>query len=50
MKPRKVLYEREPGIFNEFASLAFREYIDTKKLRDVQAISIKHFLRERGMA
>lgn len=50
IKPRKVLYEREPGIFNEFASLAFREYIDTKKLRDAQAMSIKHFLRERGMA
>ncbi len=46
----RVLYEREPGMFNEFSSLAFRMYVDTKKLRDAQAIAIKNFLAERGIA
>lgn len=45
----KCLYEREGGIFNTFYSLAFRRYIDTKKLRDAQALAIKNFLRERGL-
>ena len=50
IKHGKVLYEKAPGIFNAFASLAFREYIDTKKLRDAQAMSIKGFLHKRGIA
>lgn len=45
----KLLYEKEEGIFNAFYSLAFRRYIDTRKLRDAQALAIKHFLRERGL-
>jgi len=49
-KHGEVLYEKEPGIFNAFVSLTFRKYIDTKKLRDAQAMSIKLFLLERGMA
>jgi predicted nucleotidyltransferase len=44
----KPLYERKQGIFNEFYSLAFRMYVDTKKLRDAQAVSIKRFLKSRG--
>jgi len=50
IKKGKPLYEREPGIFNEFSSLAFRMYIDTKKLRDAHAITISNFLKERGIA
>lgn len=50
IKKGKPLYEREPGIFNEFSSLAFRRYIDTKKLREANAIVINNFLKERGIA
>ncbi len=45
-----ILYEREPGMFNEFYSLAFRIYVDTSKLRDVQAKAIQQFLKTRGLA
>ena len=48
-KNGKILYERSPGVFNEFYSLAFRMYVDTKKLRDAQAKRIRHFLEERGL-
>ncbi len=48
VKNGKLLYERLPGMFNEFYSLAFRMYVDTKKLRDAQEIAIKHFLKARG--
>jgi len=37
VKSGMLLYEKEPGLFNEFYSLAFRRYVDTKKLRDAQA-------------
>ncbi len=50
IKHGKVLYESKPGIFNAFVSLAFRKFIDTKKFRDAQALSIKLFLHERGVA
>lgn len=46
----KLLYEKRPGTFNEFASLAFRRYADTKKLRDARALSIRLFLDKRGLA
>ena len=45
----KPLYEREPGMFNEFYSLAFRMYVDTGKLRDAQAKAIQQFLKARGL-
>jgi predicted nucleotidyltransferase len=45
----RILYEKLPGVFNEFCSLAFRMYVDTKKLRDAQAAGIRHFLEERGL-
>ena len=48
-KNGRILYERSPGVFNEFYSLAFRMYVDTKKLRDAQAKRIRHFLEERGL-
>jgi len=44
----RPLYEKSPGIFNEFCSLAFRMYVDSKKLRDGQAKVIKDFLETRG--
>jgi len=44
VKQGKLLYEKEPGQFNEFASLAFRIYVDTKKLRSAREKSIKNFL------
>ena len=50
VKNGMLLYEREPGMFNEFYSLAFRMYADTKKLRDAQAEAIKSFLRAWGLA
>jgi uncharacterized protein len=45
-----TLYENGEGFFNEFYSLAFRMYVDTKKLRDAHATVINHFLRSRGLA
>jgi len=45
----KLLYERESGMFHEFYSLAFRRYVDTKKLRDAQAQSIQQFLLSGGL-
>ena len=49
MKHGMLIYEREPGIFNEFYSLAFRMYVDTKKLRDAQTTAIRDFLKTRGL-
>lgn len=43
-----LLYEREPGIYSEFCSLAFRMYADTKKFRDARETVIKRFLETRG--
>jgi predicted nucleotidyltransferase len=44
----KLLYEREPGLFASFSSLAFRRYVDTKKMRDARKILIQEFCRERA--
>jgi predicted nucleotidyltransferase len=49
VKNGKLLYERSPGLFNEFFSLAFRRYVDTKKLRDAQEKVIQQFLQERDL-
>lgn len=49
VKSGLLLYEKEPGLFNEFYSLAFRRYVDTKKLRNAQAVSIRQFLKSRGL-
>ena len=48
-KHGKILYERSPGLFNSFYSLAFRRYIDTKKIRKGQEDSTKSFLEEKGL-
>ena len=39
-----LLFEREPGEFRQFQSLASRRYADTKKLRDAQRRAIQVFL------
>ncbi len=44
----RLLYEKSRGIFNEFCSLAFRMYVDSKKLRDGRAEVIKGFLQTRA--
>ncbi|WKZ32053.1 MAG: nucleotidyltransferase domain-containing protein [Thermodesulfobacteriota bacterium] len=49
-KTGKIVYERSPGEFSEFYSLAFRRYVDTKKLRDAQEGSVRMFLAERGLS
>lgn len=48
-KNGRILYERSPGLFNEFYSLTFRMYVDTKKLREARATGIRHFLEERDL-
>jgi predicted nucleotidyltransferase len=40
----RLLFERAPGEFRQFQSLAFRRYADTKRLRDAQKRSIDVFL------
>jgi len=35
--------ERDPGTFRTFQSLAWRRYVDTKKLRDAQRRSLEVF-------
>ena len=49
VKQGVLLYERSPGLFHEFTSLAMRSFIDTKKLREAQGKGIERFLRERGL-
>jgi len=44
-----VLFERVPGTFSKFLSLAFRRFVDTKKLRNAQRSVIRDFLHERGL-
>ncbi len=45
-----LLYERMPGGYATFCSLAHRRYVDTAKLRVGQRETIRQFLRERGAA
>ena len=45
-----LLYERSAGLFNQFYSLSFRRYIDTKKLRDARKRSIQNFIKEKGLS
>jgi predicted nucleotidyltransferase len=48
-KKGTVLYERTDGLFNQFLSLTFRMYVDTKKLRDARRQMIREFFEEREM-
>jgi len=49
VKRSEVLFEKRPGIFSAFSSLAFRRFVDTKKLRDAQHSAVLDFLHERGL-
>jgi predicted nucleotidyltransferase len=40
------LYERRPGEFDRFASLAARRYADTRKFRDLEREEIHDILRD----
>ena len=40
----RLLYEKRPGAFREFQSLASRRYVDTAKLRRAQRRAIQAFL------
>jgi len=46
----RLLYERTPGTYPAFCSLAHRRYVDTAKLRVAQRETIRCFLRQRGAA
>jgi predicted nucleotidyltransferase len=46
----RLIYERVAGSFQVFRSLAFRRYVDTKKLRDARAGVVRNFLRTRGLS
>ena len=45
-----LIYEREKGMFNEFYSLAFRRYIDVRKLRTARESYIRDFLTAKGLS
>jgi predicted nucleotidyltransferase len=45
----RLLFERHPGTFREFQSLASRRYCDTEKLRHAQRRSIQLFLEREGL-
>jgi predicted nucleotidyltransferase len=45
-----LLFEKEPGAFREFQSLASRRYCDTDKLRRARRRAIHAFLEREGLA
>ncbi|MBI4572388.1 MAG: nucleotidyltransferase domain-containing protein [candidate division NC10 bacterium] len=45
----RLLFERCPGAFREFQSLASRRYCDTEKLRHAQRRAIQLFLEREGL-
>ena len=45
-----LLFERDPGAFRQFQSLAARRYGDTEKLRHAQRRAIHVFLEREGLA
>jgi predicted nucleotidyltransferase len=44
-----LLYEREPGQYAEFCSLAHRRYVDTAKLRAGRREALSSFVRMKGL-
>lgn len=46
----RLLFERQPGVFRRFQSLASRRYCDTAKLRHAQRRAIHAFLEREGLA
>jgi predicted nucleotidyltransferase len=45
-----LLFERDPGAFRQFQSLAARRYGDTERLRHAQRRAIHVFLEREGLA
>ena len=45
----RALYERLPGLFRQFQSLASRRYCDTEKFRRLQRRAIHAFLERQGL-
>ncbi|MBI2154335.1 MAG: nucleotidyltransferase domain-containing protein [Candidatus Rokubacteria bacterium] len=45
-----LLFERHPGAFRQFQSLASRRYCDTEKLRRAQRRAVHVFLEREGLA
>jgi predicted nucleotidyltransferase len=45
----RLLFERRPGLFREFQSLASRRYCDTARLRQAQRRAIHTFLAREGL-
>ncbi len=46
----RLLFERHPGVFRQFQSLASRRYCDTERLRHAQRRAIRVFLEREGLA
>jgi predicted nucleotidyltransferase len=46
----RVVYERRPGVYRQFQSLASRRYCDTAKLRRAQRRAIRVFLERHDLA
>jgi predicted nucleotidyltransferase len=46
----RLLFERQPGTFRQFQSLASRRFCDTEKLRRAQRRAIQAFLERAGQA
>jgi predicted nucleotidyltransferase len=46
----RVVYERHPGVYRQFQSLASRRYCDTAKLRRAQRRAIHAFLERHDLA
>jgi len=44
VKTGRLIYEKSPGLYFQFYSLAFRMYADSKKLRDAQEVYIKNYV------
>ena len=45
----RPLFQKSPGLFRQFQSLASRRYADTKKLREAQRRAIHVFLQQEGL-
>lgn len=43
-KDGRVLFEKTPGVFNAFVSLAFRRYCDTAKFREHRRAALRDFV------
>ena len=50
IKGGRLIYERQPGQYAAFCSLAHRRYVDTAKLRAAQKEAIARFIHARGLA